>query len=189
MPRDAVTEQLMAWRKGDPEAANRVFSLVYGELRGLARRFGRGRPGQTLTTTALVHEVYVKLADRSQLAVEDRQHFLFTAARAMRQIVVDHARRRAALKRGGGAHPVEMDEAVAAIPPGGQGVDPEALDEALRRLAACDGRLGQLVELRFFGGLSLEEIGGLLGVSERTLKRDWRKARAFLHRELSREVS
>jgi RNA polymerase sigma factor (TIGR02999 family) len=182
---NAITEQLVAWRQGDPEAANRVFDLVYGELRVLARRIGGARPGRTLTTTALVHEVYLKFSHQPRIDLEDRRHFLFTAARAMRQIVLDHARRRSALKRGGGARPADVDHEAFAIGVGRRAVDVEALDEALGRLASCDRRLSQLVELRFFGGLSLEEIGGLLGVSERTLKRDWQKARAFLYRELS----
>lgn len=185
MEEGAVTQHLIAWRQGDPEAAKRVFDLVYDELRALARGLGRGRPGRTLDTTALVHEAYLKLSGHARLQMEDRRHFFFTVARAMRQIVVDHARRRSALKRGGGVSPVKMDEEMAAVSPAGGGLDFEALDEALARLAACDMRLGQVVELRFFGGLSMEEIGGLLGLSERTLKRDWRKARAFLHRELS----
>jgi RNA polymerase sigma factor (TIGR02999 family) len=184
VPYDAVTEQLIAWRGGDAEAAGRVFAMVYDELRAIARRRrGYGRD-QTLTTTALVNEAYLKLADRDRLEVEDRRHFLSVAARAMRQILLDHARRRSALKRGGGRRPTGLDEDPPAVVPGPGGPDYEALDQALERLAGCDTRLSQLVELRFFAGLSLEEVAPLLGVSERTLKRDWRKARAFLYLEL-----
>jgi RNA polymerase sigma factor (TIGR02999 family) len=181
----AVTQELIAWRRGDAEAARRVFALVYDELRVIAgRQRGGGRPQQTLTTTALVHEAFLKLAHHERLELEDRRHFLCTAARAMRQILVDHARRRSALKRGGGMHHSDLDEDLPAVVPETGHLDLDALDRALDRLAASDARLVQIVEMRFFAGLSLDEMAELLGVSESTLKRDWRKARAFLFREL-----
>ena len=185
MAESAVTQELIAWRRGDAEAARRVFSLVYEELRVIARRrLGRGRPDQTLTTTALVHEAFLKLANHERLELADRRHFLCTAARAMRQILVDHARRRSALKRGGGMPHSAIDEDVPALVAETGHLDLEALDQALDRLAACDARLSQVVEMRFFAGLPLNEVALLLGISERTLKRDWRKARASQVREL-----
>ena len=179
-----VTELLTAWRRGDRAAIHRLMPLVYDELRAIARGRGvRARPDDTLQTTALVHEAFVKLAGRSRLAVQDRHHFFALAAKAMRQLAVDYARRQAAEKRGGGV--VASVDDVDRIP----AVEPEpdvlALDEALGRLASLDESLSRIVELRYFGGLSVEETAQVLGCSARTVKRDWRKARALLHADLT----
>jgi RNA polymerase sigma factor (TIGR02999 family) len=186
-----ITLLLAAARDGERDAMDRVFGLVYRELRSLAhRQLGYGQRDGTLQTTALVHEAYLKLARRETLELRDRAHFFALAARAMRQILVDYARERLAQKRGGGALVLELDEgrSAASSPDDGPfASDAEvlALDAALTRLATLDERLGKLVELRFFGGLSVEETAKLLAVSDRTVKRDWRRARAFLHVELA----
>ena len=178
-----ITQLLAAARAGERGAVDRLFALVYGELRRLAHlRLGREAPHGTLRTTALVHEVYIKLANRQALEVRDRSHFFALAARAMRNLVVDYARERQAQKRGGGAPVLELDEALLA---GGDSPhDLLELDTALSKLGVLDERLAQLVELRFFVGLSEEETAELLEVSERTVRRDWRRARAFLHEAL-----
>ena len=178
-----VTRLLIAWRGSDRDAPRGLFALLYQELRRLARaQLRRNRRQESLATTGLVHEAYVKLADQSRLDLRDRNHFLSLAARAMRQIVVDHARRRGTLKRGAGTLGTVLDEgAVVAQAKAGEIV---ALDEALARLESLDERLARIVEMRFFAGLSVEETAGALGVSERTVKRDWQKARAFLYAEL-----
>jgi RNA polymerase sigma factor (TIGR02999 family) len=183
-----VTRLLIAWREGDGEAPGELFTLLYEELHALAhaqlRRRGRQ---QSLATTGLVHETYLKLAHQSRLDLRDRGHFLSLAARAMRQVVVDHARRRAADKRGGDAVADVLDErAVAADVPS---VDILALDEVLSRLESVDPRLSRIVEMRFFAGFSVEETAAALELSERTVKRDWQKARAFLYAELHPEDS
>jgi RNA polymerase sigma factor (TIGR02999 family) len=173
---------LAAWRNGDRNAIDELMPLVYNELRRLAHgRFARG--GETLNTTALVHEAYLRFARHSRLEVQDRQHFFALAAKAMRHLVVDHARRRIAAKRGGPLHAVPLDETD--IPIADQASEIVALDEALERLTAVDESLSRLVELRFFAGLSVEETADALECSPRTVKRDWRKARAFLYRELA----
>ena len=167
-------------------ALSEAFEASYGELRRLARRqLRRLRPGQTLTTTALVHEAFVKLV-KGPVTAEDRSHFLALAARAMRQILVDYARRRASGKRGGGARPATLD---------GDSIPVEALademlgiDRALTHLEILDERLARLVEWRFFGGMTEDEVAVALGVTARTVRRDWQKARAFLFRELSSEA-
>ena len=175
---------LDAWRRGEANAADELFALVYDDLRALARRqLARLRPGQSLAPTVLVHEAYLKFAERSAPAVVDRQHFLAIAARAMRFIVIDHIRRRQARKRddGGGrdARPTEADARTALTP-----VDLVAMNDALDELEALDARQAQVVEMRFFGGLELKEIAALLDTSERTIKRDWQRARAFLYASL-----
>jgi RNA polymerase sigma factor (TIGR02999 family) len=182
MTDDTVTGLLAAWRAGDREAADRLMPLVYDELRRLARHRLAG-PDQTLQTTALVHEAYLKLAGHSQLAVQDRHHFFALAAKAMRQLVVDHARRRAAAKRGGAVRAIALDELQ--IPVDDRAEEMLALDKALERLAALDETLSRIVELRYFAGLSVEETADALDCSPRTVKRDWRKARAFLYHELT----
>lgn len=178
-----ITGLLAALRQGDRAALERLVPLVYEELRLAAhRQLGRLRPGDTLDTTALVHEAYLKLAGAEAVEFADRRHFLAVAATAMRQIIVDYARRARAGKRGGGAVPVSLERAAVA---GGE--LPEqflALDEALTRLAALSPRPAQVVELRFYGGLSVEEAAEVLGTSPRTVKREWQKARAWLYREL-----
>lgn len=179
-----ITRLLADLRTGERGALDRLFSLVYEELRVRAERELRRRtPGETLSTTVLVHELYIKLADATPLAIGDRRHFFALAARAMRQIVVDHARRALAQKRGGGVRATTLD-----VPDLAPAVEPAeflALDRALAELSELDERLARTVELRFFGGLSVEETAEMMEVSPRTVKRDWRKARAFLHRAMA----
>lgn len=178
-----VTVALHAARGGDPAALNEAFQLVYEDVRAIARaRVARFGVGSTLDTTAVVHEAYLKLARHGEMAWEDRQHFFAVASAAMRQVLLDHARRHLSLKRGGGAAHVPLTEADAAVDV--QARDIVALDAALTRLAALDAQLARVVELRFFGGLTVEEVAQTLQVSEATVKRAWRRARAFLHREL-----
>lgn len=182
-----VTQLLSAARQGDGEAVDRLVALVYEELRAVARRqLRRWRPGQTLDTTALVHEAYFRLVDQAGATWQDRSHFLSVAGVAMRHVLVDAARRRAAKKRGGEDLRISLDEL--RLHPS-QGVDSQAvqilaLDQALTSLAARSERLSHLVELRFFAGLTEEETAQTLGTSERTVRRDWRKARAFLFHAL-----
>jgi RNA polymerase sigma factor (TIGR02999 family) len=181
-PVEDITGILSAWGKGDARAIDRLFPLVYEELRALARRrAGRGR-GETMRTTALVHEAYLRLVDQDRATFENRRHFFAVAAKVMRRLVVDHARDRAAQKRGGGATPVTLDDEALAAPAGT--VDLLALDQALGRLEGLEPRLGRLVELRYFAGLTLDETAEALEVSPATVKRDWFKARAFLLQEM-----
>jgi RNA polymerase sigma factor (TIGR02999 family) len=178
-----VTVALHAARGGDPAALNEAFQLVYEDVRAIARaRVARFGVGSTLDTTAVVHEAYLKLARHGGMAWEDRQHFFAVASAAMRQVLLDHARRHLSIKRGGGADHVPLTEADGAIDV--QARDIVALDAALTRLATLDAQLARVVELRFFGGLTVEETAQTLRVSEATIKRAWRRARAFLHREL-----
>lgn len=184
-----ITLLVAAARNGKREALDRLFQRVYGELHAAAhRQLARGRPGETLSTTALVHETYIKLIDTSQLELRDRRHFFAVAARAMRQIVIDHARSAHAQKRGGGAIRVSLEPSseAEALHGGGNSAPATllALDQALTALEVMSERLARVVELRFFAGLSVEETGLMLELSPRTVKRDWRKARAFLHRTL-----
>jgi RNA polymerase sigma factor (TIGR02999 family) len=181
-----VTQLLIAWREGDEEAPRELFVILYDELRSLARAQLRWPLQGSIAPTGLVHEAYLKLADRSRLHLRDRGHFLSLAARAMRQIVVDHARKRSAGKRGAAFSRRTLDEADIAGADGRIG-DLVALDEALARLETLDPRLARLVEVRFFAGLSVKETADALGLSERTVKRDWQKARAFLYSELNVE--
>lgn len=184
-----LTELIRLARGGDKLATDRLFAAVYADLHRLAARQVRGNAGG-MRTTSLVHEAYFKLARPEALEVNDRQHFFAVAARAMRQLVIDHARQRAAGKRGGGAPAVALEDAPEVeLLPIARDVDLLALDDALGRLAQLDPRLLELVELRFFGGLELEEIAALSGRSERTLKRDWRKARAFLQVHLAGDIA
>lgn len=183
-----ITSLLAAARQGDGSATHRLMTLVYDELRAMARRQLRyRRPGQTITTTVLVHEAYLKLVDQNGTNLQDRSHFFSVAALAMRHILVDSARRRIAKKRGGEDVRITLDE----FRLSGDDPDPEArvvevlaVDRALTSLAALDERLSQLVELRFFAGLTEEETAQVMGTSERTVRRDWRKARAFLFQAL-----
>ena len=184
MPGESDSSSLLAaLRDGDRSAMDRLFPLVYREFHGRAhQQLARRRPGETLSTTALVHETYLKLAGSSRHSYEDRLHFFAVASRAMRQILVDYARRNAAEKRGSGrAITLEPD----AIGNPDRSDELLALDEALEQLQELDPRLVQTVELRFFGGLSVEETADTLGVSPRTVKRDWQRARAFLFRSVS----
>ncbi|MGV3518095.1 MAG: sigma-70 family RNA polymerase sigma factor [Luteitalea sp.] len=169
---------------GDAAAAAELFPIVYEELRRLAASaLRRERTDHTLQPTALVHEAFLRLAETPGASWENRAHFVAVAARVMRRVLVDHARGRNALKRGNGEIRVPLDDVdVAAV---GQDVDLVALDDALARLATLDERQARIVELRFFGGLSVPETAALIGASERTVKRDWQVARAWLTRELS----
>jgi RNA polymerase sigma factor (TIGR02999 family) len=180
-----ITGLLICWRRGDRAAFDRLFPIVYDQLRVLARRqLHRAGGDRGLSTTTLIHEAYLKFVDQSQAEVQDRHHFFALAAKAMRHILVDEARRRGAQKRGGGMDPVPLDDgATVAVDRSSELV---AVDRALERLEAADPRLGRIVELRFFGGLSVEETAGAMDLSPRTVKRDWQKARAFLYHELAR---
>jgi RNA polymerase sigma factor (TIGR02999 family) len=183
--RKDVTGLLVAWGRGDESALDELMPIVHGELRRLARRLMRGERGNhTLQTTALVNEAYLRLVDISRVRWQDRAHFFAMSARLMRRILVDHARSRKYLKRGGMLRRVSLDEALVVSE---RGTDLVALDDALDALAAVDQRKSQVVELRFFGGLSLEETAEALQVSGETVGRDWRLAKAWLLRELSRE--
>ncbi len=181
--RRRVTQLLRVLDLSDPKHAEELLAIVYDALRELARRQLRGeRPGHTLQPTALVHEAYLRLVDGRDMAWESRAHFFGTAARAMRQVLVDHARRRNAVKRGGGLERVTLDTGVAAE----DSVSADVLDlhDALEKLSSEDGELARLVELRFFAGLTLEETGDTLGVSGRKGGKDWSVARLWLQREL-----
>lgn len=178
-----ITELLHAWSAGDTGARDRLIPLVYGELRRLASRRLRGeRHAVTLQPTALVHETFLRLVGR-RIDWQGRVHFFAVAAKAMRQVLVDHARRRRALKRGGGALLVSIGQAEGR--PQRQ-LDLVALDESLEQLAALDPRQSEVVELRFFGGLSVEETAEVLRVSPATVKREWSVARAWLFRQMRR---
>lgn len=181
-PATEITQLLAAARADDRHAMDSVFDRVYGELRRLAHRQLRGQAGDTtLSTTALVHEAYLRLVG-AESAPQDRHHFFALAARAMRQIVVDRARRGRRVKRGSGLRPLAVDEDLLAAPARGEEI--LALDRALGALERYDERQGRIVEWRFFGGLTEEEIGDALGITARSVRREWRKARAFLYREL-----
>jgi RNA polymerase sigma-70 factor (ECF subfamily) len=175
---------LHAWGGGDKQALDRLAPLVYRELHRIAvRMMFAERPNHTLQATALVNEAYVRLVDARQVTWQDRAHFFALCARAMREILIDHARTRASAKHGGGQVSIELDEGLTPGP--SPGANLLELDDALKRLAALDPRKSQVVELRFFGGLSLDETAHTLKVSPRTVKRDWQLARAWLYRELS----
>jgi len=181
-----VTLLLDNARRGDEQALADLIPLIYDELRRLAARFLRGeRPGQTLQPTALVHEVYLRLLKDSELSWQNRAHFFGIAARSMRQILVERARARRAAKRGGGQIRVTLDPELMVAAP--EPLDLEVLDDALTRLAALDEALARIVEMRFFGGLSIEEAAEALHVSPATVKRRWSLARAWLVRELESE--
>ena len=185
-PSAHITELLLAWNKGDDQALDRLMPLVQDELHRLAHRYIAGeRPGHPLQTTALVNEAYLRLIDSSRVRWQNRAHFFAVSAQLMRRILVDAARTRHKLKRGGGAIQVALDEAaVIAYEPS---ADLVALDEALKTLAAFDERKSKVVELRFFGGLSVEETAEVLKVSPVTVMRDWGLAKAWLLRELERK--
>jgi RNA polymerase sigma factor (TIGR02999 family) len=183
--RPSVTELLLAWGNGDRSALDDLVPLVHQELRRLARLQMRGeRDNHTLQTTALVNEAFVRLVDLRRIRWQDRAHFLALSARLMRRILVDHARSRNYQKRGGGADPVTFDDLVVAAPE--RGADLVALDDALELLGRVDPRKSQVVELRFFGGLSADETAEALNVSPETVQRDWRLAKVWLLREISR---
>jgi RNA polymerase sigma factor (TIGR02999 family) len=180
----SVSQLLRAWGDGDPSAFDALMPLVYDELRRMARRYmDRQQAGHTLQTTALIHEAYLKLVDQQGAEWRNRAHFFGVAAKAMRSILVDYARTRHAVKRGGEFRKVSLEEAacVSAEP----AAELVALDDALERLAAFDPRKCQVVEMRYFGGLTVEETAEVLNVSPETVARDWRLARTWLLRELS----
>ena len=183
MAQPDVTEVLHAAAAGDDAAAERLWPLVYAELHRIAaRELGGERAGHTLSPTGLVHEAYFKLVDPSQVAWRGRAHFYAVSCRAMRQILVDHARRRNAQKREARRRQVPLDEALAVAATDAE--DLLAVDAALDRLTAFNARLGRVVECRFFGGLSVEETAAVLETSTRTVERDWRRAKAYLYRLL-----
>jgi RNA polymerase sigma-70 factor, ECF subfamily len=179
-----VTDLLLQMREGDTNAMDRLFPLVYEELRRMAHaQLRRERPGHTLGTTGLVHETYVRLVDQTRVEWRDRGHFFVAAAWAMRRILVDYARRNRAARRGGGSVRLTLNED---LPAAERGEMLLALDEALDRLAALDRRLSQVVECRYFGGLTEQETADALGVTRRTIQRDWAKARGWLYLEMNR---
>jgi RNA polymerase sigma factor (TIGR02999 family) len=181
-----VTQLLKAWGSGDDRALERLVPVVESELHRLAHRFmAKENPGHTLQTTALVNEVYLRLVDVHEVSWQDRAHFFAISARMMRRILTDFARSRNYQKRGGVALHVSFDEALAVSQE--QHAEIVAIDDALVELAALDPRKSQVVELRFFGGLSVEETAEVLKVSPETVKRDWRFAKSWLHRVLSGE--
>jgi RNA polymerase sigma factor (TIGR02999 family) len=183
-PPGDVTRLLIAWNGGDAGALERLIPLVYGELRRQARGYLRKeRSGHTLQPTALVHEVYLRLVDQSQVKWQNRAHFFGVAARAMREILVDHARKRRAAKRGGPDSLISIDDVNPASPP--KNLDLLDLDRTLKRLAALDERQARLVELRVFGGLTIDEAAEVLEISPATVSREWRHAETWLHREMS----
>ena len=183
-----ITQLLAEWSDGNQSALDELYPLVYDELHRLARRYmSRERKGHTLQTTALINEAYVRLVDQKNVHWANRSHFFAISAQIMRRILIDHARRRAYAKRGGGAQQVSLDEAMAMT--SGIGAELLRLDEALKTLAEMDPRRCQVVEMRYFGGLNNEEIAGVLHVSENTVTRDWNMARAWLYQQLSESSS
>jgi RNA polymerase sigma factor (TIGR02999 family) len=180
----SITELLIEWRDGDERALDNLIPLVYEEMRRLARYYmRRERPGHTLQTAALVNEAYLRLVDYKGMRWQNRSHFYAVASQAMRRILVDHARSRRYEKRGGGAQTVELDEAEGLVQK--QAADMIALDDALTDLAALDSRKSQIVEMRYFGGMSVEDTAEALGVSAVTVMREWRTAKAWLLRALT----
>ena len=178
-----ITQLLNQWSDGDERALDRLTPLVYEELRQQAARYlRRERPGHTMQTTALINEAYLRLIDAKEVRWQGRAHFFAIAANLMRRILVDHARQRNAAKRGGSPVHVTLDRIVATAKQ--SNIDVLAIDEALTKLAAIDRQQAQIVELRFFSGLSVEETAAALGISPRTVKRDWSVARAWLRREI-----
>ncbi len=183
-----ITQLLRAWREGDREALDALMPLIYDELRRrAAQQLRRERPGHTLQATALVHEAFIRLAGQRTPDWRDRAHFFAIASRVMRQVMVDHARARHAKKRGDGATRLSLDEALLVSPDQSQGL--VALDDALAALAKQDEAKARLVEMRFFGGLSIEDTAEVLGISPATVKRHWSFARAWLHKEIASRSS
>ena len=182
-----VTQLLIDWSRGDQAALDSLMPLVYEELRQLAHRYmRRERVGHTLQTTALINEAYLRLIEQQRVQWHNRAHFFAISAQLMRRILVDHARSHTRVKRGGGVLKLSLDEAVA--PSQKRAAELVALDDALQRLATIDLRKSQVVELRFFGGLSVEETAEVLKVTPMTVTRDWKTAKAWLYREMSNEA-
>jgi RNA polymerase sigma factor (TIGR02999 family) len=183
-PAQSVTNLLGQWRSGDAQALESLLPLVYQELRRIAHGYlNKERPGHTLQSTALVHEAFIRLVKQSGATFENRAHFFAISAGLMRQILVEYARSRATAKRAGGQR---LDIEVAALQAKSPGVDVVALDDTLKELAKLDEQQSRIVELRFFGGLSIEETARALGISPATVKRDWVMARVWLHHQISR---
>ncbi|HXD21692.1 MAG TPA: sigma-70 family RNA polymerase sigma factor [Vicinamibacterales bacterium] len=186
-PPGDVTRLLLAWTNGDRDAVEDLIPVVYEELRRIAARYFRHeRPDQTLQATALVHETYFKLIDQDHARWQNRAQFFGVAAQLMRRILVDHARMRVAAKRGGGMTPMTLVDVAGTSSP--RGIDVIALDDALARLASLYPEQGRLVELRYFGGLTIDETGEAMGISPATVKRQWTVARAWLLRDLKGEA-
>src|ERR1700674_2664334 len=181
-----ITELLAAWGNGDAEALDRLMPFVYPELRRIARQhLARRRPGHTLESAALANEAYLKLIRAGSVRCESRVHFLALCSQIIRRILVDHARKRRSAKRGGNAEHVPLDDALLGAQ--ARGIEVLALDQALESLSKIDGRKGRVVELRYFGGLSVEETAEVLGISPETAKRDWKMAKAWLFGVLTGE--
>jgi RNA polymerase sigma factor (TIGR02999 family) len=186
-PSSQVSELLLHWGNGDRKALEAILPLVYNELRRLARyHLQQQRPNHTLQTTALVHEAYLRLAEENSLQVKNREHFLGIAAQLMRWILVDYERNRRAVKRGSGVTRLTLDPSIAGPTSRSEDVDLLALDRALDKLAKLDSQQSRIIELRYFGGLSIEDTSEFLGVSPATVKRSWSSARAWLLREMGR---
>lgn len=182
-----ITQLLRQWSEGDEDSLQQLTPLVYDELRRLARSYLRRRPLEySMQPTIIVHEAWLKLVDQRQVTMHNRAQFFGLAAKVMRELLVDHARERQAAKRGGHQERLSLSVAADVAPQGGAQLDLLALDEALRRLSQINARRSRVIELRFFGGLSGEETAAALGVSEGTVERDWRLARAWLYNELSK---
>jgi RNA polymerase sigma factor (TIGR02999 family) len=184
----SVTQLLIDWREGDETALNELIPIVYDELRRMAHRYMRQeRPGHTLQTTALINEAYIRLVDHKGIRWKNRAHFYGVAAQAMRRVLVDYARTRGSAKRWGGMRRVDLDEAAAVAKK--QAEDLLALDDALTKLASIDPRKSMIVEMKYFGGMTAEEIAEAIGVSVPTINREWNPAKAWLLRELSFQQS
>jgi len=185
-PKNEVTQLLLQWSDGDKAALDKLMPLVYRELRRLASHYmRRERPAHTLQASALVNEVYLRLVDYRRMEWQNRAHFFAVAAQAMRRILVEHARSRQYAKRGGTAQRISLDDV--AVLTHQQAAELVALDEALTTLEALDARKGRIVELRYIGGLSIEETAEILGISTATVERDWRSAKAWLYRAISQK--
>jgi RNA polymerase sigma factor (TIGR02999 family) len=181
-----ITRLLFDWSRGDKSALDKLTPLVYAELRQIARyQMSKERPGHTLQATALINEAYLKIATQGDSDWQSRAHFFAACAQVMRHILIDHARTHARDKRGGGAAHVSLDEAAMSVEE--QAADFIALDEALRALEALDPQKGRIIELRYFGGLSVEEVAEILKISPATVGREWRRAKAWLYRELQKD--
>ena len=182
-----ITQLLMKWRGGDKDALDHLTHLVYPELRRIARQYmGRENPAHTLQTSALINEAYLRLVDQQNTEWNNRVHFFAVAAQVMRHILIDHARKRHFAKHGAGAQHVSLDET--AIMHQERAAEFVALDDALNRLAGFDTRKSQIVELKFFGGLTVEEIAEVMKLSPITIKREWRSAKAWLHLEITQSA-
>ena len=182
-----ITELLVKWKEGDQQAVHALLPLVYQELRRLAHQYLRKeRPGHTLQSTALVHEAYLRLEKQGEVKFENRAHFMAICAQLMRQILVEYARRRGAAKRDGG-YKLSLEDVVVSAK--GRDLDLVALDDSLSQLSKLDPQQGRIVELRFFGGLSIEETAEVLGISSATVKRDWATARVWLLHAMSKNTS